>query len=132
MRLNRDLASPVPLTNHSAPFSRHDELETLIAGFNFCVASNRILNEIFSYDEARQPNPINFIPALEPITEESPVLIVNVGSGVSILKVSGEDIYERVSGTSIGGGTLWGLLSLLSNASTYEEMLGGLNGLLND
>lgn len=107
---------------------RHDELETLIAGFNFCVASNRILNEVFSYDALRQQDAIKFVEVLEPITEENPVLIVNVGSGVSFLKVAGEEKYERVSGTSIGGGTLWGLLSLLSDAKTYEEMLGGFEG----
>ena len=29
-----------------------------------------------------------------------------MGSGVSILKVNGSDAYERVSGTSIGGGNI--------------------------
>jgi len=42
---------------------------------------------------------------------------------VSILKVTGEDSYERISGTSLGGGTLWGLLSLITEAKTYDEML---------
>ncbi len=49
--------------------------------------------------------------------------MVNIGSGVSILKVTGEDSYERVSGTSLGGGTLWGLLSLLTDAESYDDML---------
>ncbi|KAF9245687.1 pantothenate kinase [Melanogaster broomeanus] len=31
--------------------------------------------------------------------------------------------YWRVSGTSLGGGTLWGLLSLLTSAQTFDEML---------
>lgn len=48
---------------------------------------------------------------------------MNIGSGVSILKVTGDDTYERISGTSLGGGTLWGLLSLITNAQTYDEML---------
>jgi pantothenate kinase len=34
-----------------------------------------------------------------------PYLLVNVGSGVSILRVNGTDSFERVSGSHIGGGT---------------------------
>jgi type II pantothenate kinase len=52
-----------------------------------------------------------------------PYLVVNIGSGVSILKVSGPGSYERVSGTSLGGGTYWGLCRLLTNCATYEEVL---------
>ena len=35
-----------------------------------------------------------------------PFLIVNIGSGVSMIKVSSPHSYERVSGTMIGGGIL--------------------------
>lgn len=52
-----------------------------------------------------------------------PYLLVNIGSGVSMVKVSGPRQYERVGGTSLGGGTLWGLLSLLTGARTFEDML---------
>ena len=52
-----------------------------------------------------------------------PYLVVNIGSGVSVVKVSGQSEYERVGGTSLGGGTLWGLLSLLTGADTYGDML---------
>lgn len=52
-----------------------------------------------------------------------PCLLVNIGSGVSILKVDADGTFERVSGTSLGGGTLWGLLSLLTPARTFDEML---------
>jgi type II pantothenate kinase len=53
-----------------------------------------------------------------------PYLLVNIGSGVSMIKVSGPRTYQRVGGTSLGGGTLWGLLSLLTGARTFDEMLG--------
>lgn len=33
-----------------------------------------------------------------------PYLLVNIGSGVSVLKVTGDKSYERVSGSSLGGG----------------------------
>lgn len=52
-----------------------------------------------------------------------PYLLVNIGSGVSMIKVSGPRQYERIGGTSLGGGTLWGLLSLLTGARTFDDML---------
>lgn len=52
-----------------------------------------------------------------------PYLLVNIGSGVSMIKVSGPRKYERIGGTSLGGGTLWGLLSLLTGARTFDDML---------
>jgi type II pantothenate kinase len=58
-----------------------------------------------------------------PAKSSFPYLIVNIGSGVSILKVSGPGQYERVSGTSLGGGTYWGLCRLMTKCATYEEVL---------
>lgn len=52
-----------------------------------------------------------------------PYLVVNIGSGVSILKVTAPGTYERVSGSSLGGGTYWGLCRLLTKCATYEEVL---------
>jgi type II pantothenate kinase len=52
-----------------------------------------------------------------------PYLLVNIGSGVSMIKVSGPTQYQRIGGTSLGGGTLWGLLSLLTGSRTFDEML---------
>jgi len=56
-------------------------------------------------------------------TPQLPCLLVNIGSGVSIIKVDEDGRFERVSGTSLGGGTLWGLLSLLTPATSFDEML---------
>ncbi|KAJ9108284.1 hypothetical protein QFC19_002532 [Naganishia cerealis] len=56
-------------------------------------------------------------------TPQFPCLLVNIGSGVSIVKVDEDGSFERVSGTSLGGGTLWGLLSLITDATTFDEML---------
>jgi len=52
-----------------------------------------------------------------------PYLIVNIGSGVSILKVTSPTSFERVSGSSVGGGTYWGLTRLFTGASSYTEAL---------
>ncbi|XP_069060842.1 pantothenate kinase 2, mitochondrial isoform X1 [Pleurodeles waltl] len=52
-----------------------------------------------------------------------PLLLVNIGSGVSILAVYSKDNYKRVTGTSLGGGTFFGLCCLLTGCSTFEEAL---------
>ncbi|KOM31656.1 hypothetical protein LR48_Vigan01g121100, partial [Vigna angularis] len=52
-----------------------------------------------------------------------PYLLVNIGSGVGMIKVEGEGKFERVSGTSIGGGTFWGLGKLLTKCKSFDELL---------
>lgn len=52
-----------------------------------------------------------------------PFLLVNIGSGVSILKITAESQYERVSGTSLGGGTFLGLCRALSKLRTFDEAM---------
>jgi type II pantothenate kinase len=37
--------------------------------------------------------------------------------------VSSPGKFERVSGTSIGGGTYWGLCRLFTRCTTFEEVL---------
>lgn len=94
---------------------REDEMECLIIGLDFFITE--IPREVFTYSEA---NPMHFVTPAENIY---PYLLVNIGSGVSFLKVSGPREYQRVGGTSLGGGTLWGLLSLLTGARSFDEML---------
>ncbi|KAK1227374.1 hypothetical protein PQX77_009638 [Marasmius sp. AFHP31] len=74
--------------------------------------------------ERPSPNPPQFAVTFESNpTAQLPCLLVNIGSGVSIIKVDEDGRFERVSGTSLGGGTLWGLLSLLTPATSFDEML---------
>ncbi|KAK1780499.1 pantothenate kinase [Copromyces sp. CBS 386.78] len=94
---------------------REDEMECLIIGLDFFITE--IPREVFTYSEQ---DPMNFV---DPSTHEYPYLLVNIGSGVSFLKVTGPRDYQRVGGTSLGGGTLWGLLSLLTGARSFDEML---------
>ena len=79
---------------------REDEMECLIIGLDFFISE--IPNEVFSYSES---DPMRFAEARANIY---PYLLVNIGSGVSMIKVSGPREYERIGGTSLGGGTLWG------------------------
>ena len=52
-----------------------------------------------------------------------PYLLVIIGSGVSILKVESESNFERIGGTATGGGTFWGLGSLLTGAKARISIL---------
>ncbi|RKP20961.1 B56-domain-containing protein [Rozella allomycis CSF55] len=96
---------------------KEDEMECLIGGLNFLLL--KVPFEVFTYDEE---NRMEF-KELGSDSDVFPYLLVNIGSGVSILKVEDENKFERVSGTALGGGTLWGLLSLLTDAKTYDEMI---------
>lgn len=49
-----------------------------------------------------------------------PYLLVTIGTGVSILRVDGPRKHERVSGSTIGGGTYWGLIRLLTDVDDFE------------
>ena len=84
-------------------------------GLDFFITE--IPREVFTYSEA---DPMHFVSPREIIY---PYLLVNIGSGVSMLKVTGPRTYQRVGGTSLGGGTLWGLLSLLTGARSFDDML---------
>ncbi len=94
----------------------HADYDTFpTTGLDFFITE--IPCEVFTYSET---DPMHFAEARSDIY---PYLLVNIGSGVSMIKVSGPRQYERVGGTSLGGGTLWGLLSLLTGATTFAEML---------
>lgn len=99
-----------------------DEMECLIKGLNWLIT--KIPNEIFTYDLVQDDT--KFIAkSLQEEQDIFPYLLVNIGSGVSMIKVvgPGPEGFERIGGSSLGGGTLWGLLSLLTDAKDYNEML---------
>ncbi|KAI8985135.1 pantothenate kinase [Pilobolus umbonatus] len=96
---------------------KEDEMDCLITGLNFFIAE--IPYEVFTYNE-QEVDPMHFEEKTKDIF---PYMLVNIGSGVSILKVTGPDEFSRISGTSLGGGTLWGLMSLLTKATSFDEML---------
>ncbi len=57
-----------------------------------------------------------------------PYLLVNVGSGVGFILVNSEHSWERVSGTSLGGGTFFGLSALLTGETSFDRMLDSAEG----
>ena len=122
---------------------REDEMGCLITGLNFITL---IPDEAYYYSDElvaslhsslpqepspaldQLPRPSPDPPLYAPVFDSNPLpklpcLLVNIGSGVSIIKVDDHGKFERVSGTSLGGGTLWGLLSLLTDADSFDEML---------
>ena len=86
-------------------------------GLDFFITE--IPNEVFNYSEAQ---PMEFAEP-RPGPEVYPYLLVNIGSGVSMIKVSGPKEFQRVGGTHLGGGTFWGIMSLLTGARTFDDML---------
>ncbi|KAF2274155.1 pantothenate kinase 4 [Westerdykella ornata] len=87
-------------------------------GLDFFITE--IPDEVFTYTE---DSPMGFVPRPQNPSDSYPYLLVNIGSGVSMIKVSGPRQFERIGGTSLGGGTLWGLLSLLTGARSFDDML---------
>ncbi|KAI8997098.1 pantothenate kinase [Pilobolus umbonatus] len=86
---------------------KEDEMECLIAGLSFFIT--QIPYEVFTYNELDE-DPIQF-------EEKSKYVYPYMVTG------PGPQDFIRISGTSLGGGTLWGLLSLLTNAPTFDDML---------
>ncbi|KAG6429568.1 hypothetical protein SASPL_107620 [Salvia splendens] len=92
-----------------------DEMSCLVAGANFLLKA--VNHEAFTYmDDQKDYVQINH-------KDLYPYLLVNVGSGVSMIKVDGDNNFERVSGTSVGGGTFWGLGRLLTKCQSFDELL---------
>lgn len=52
-----------------------------------------------------------------------PFLLVNIGSGVSIVKFDENNKYERIGGTSLGGGLFLGLCNALTGVKDYDQLL---------
>ncbi|XP_061366808.1 pantothenate kinase 2 [Gastrolobium bilobum] len=94
---------------------KEDEMDCLVAGANFLLKAIR--HEAFTHMVGQkqfvQIDPNNLFP----------YLLVNIGSGVSMIKVDGDGKFERVSGTNVGGGTYWGLGRLLTKCQSFDELL---------
>ncbi|XP_067008363.2 pantothenate kinase 3 isoform X3 [Anabrus simplex] len=99
--------------------SKFDELDSLIRGMLY-VESN---NPQECYYWAHPTDEGHCEKKLYNFSDPYPFLIVNIGSGVSVLAVYGPDNYKRISGTSLGGGTFLGLCSLLTGCNSFEEAI---------
>ncbi|KNH01755.1 pantothenate kinase subunit [Perkinsela sp. CCAP 1560/4] len=93
------------------------EFQSAVSGLNFLLQT--VPNEIVRFDLGS-----NTVRPLEEAGSPWPYLLVNVGSGISILQCDSPapGDYRRVSGSALGGGTFWGLCKLITNATTWEEI----------
>ncbi|XP_047307659.1 pantothenate kinase 1 isoform X2 [Impatiens glandulifera] len=96
-------------------FDKVDEMECLVSGANFLLKT--VHPEAYTYMDGQK----EYVQIDH--NDLYPYLLVNIGSGVSMIKVDGENLYERVSGTSIGGGTFLGLGKLLTKCKSFDELL---------
>ncbi|KAL5186293.1 Pantothenate kinase 2 [Glycine soja] len=94
---------------------KEDEMNCLVAGANFLLKTIR--REAFTHMEGQK----EFVQI--DTNDLFPYLLVNIGSGVSMIKVDGDGKYERVNGTNVGGGTYWGLGRLLTKCESFDELL---------
>ena len=101
--------------NFKIDFLKNDELISLVEGYIF-IKNYSFIYKIEDFDKKI------FVPNSD---LKYPHISVNIGSGVSILKVNSpykKDI-ERVTGRIIGGGTLIGLSKLLIWIDDYNEII---------
>lgn len=112
---------------------KFDELESLVSGIQYIESVNK-QSECFylscdqqsDCEQQRQTRKHYEHPYRKccfDLSNPYPFLVVNIGSGVSVLAVRSPTDYKRVSGTSIGGGTFLGLCSLLTGCETFEEAI---------
>ncbi|KAF9590238.1 hypothetical protein IFM89_032016 [Coptis chinensis] len=94
---------------------KEDEMNCLVSGANFLLKA--IHHEAFTHFKGQKK-----IVQIDH-NDLFPYLLVNIGSGVSMIKVDGDGKYERVSGTNVGGGTFWGLGRLLTKCKSFDELL---------
>lgn len=99
--------------------AKFDELDALIKGILFTETHNPC--ECYYWENASDISISS--KAKFDFSQPYPFILVNVGSGVSVLAVRGPDNYKRISGTSLGGGTFLGLCCLLTGCNTFEEAI---------
>ena len=97
--------------NFDIELIKHDELQSLKYGYLF-MNNYKSFYEIENNNIKEVPENIKF-----------PHISANIGSGVSILKISSPEKYERVGGTLVGGGTLIGLSKLIIGIDDYDEIV---------
>ncbi|XP_065876315.1 pantothenate kinase 1 [Euphorbia lathyris] len=94
---------------------KEDEMDCLVTGANFLLKA--FDREAYTYINSEK----EFVQIDH--NDLYPYLLVNIGSGVSMIKVDGDGKFERVSGTNVGGGTFWGLGRLLTKCKSFDELL---------
>jgi pantothenate kinase len=97
-----------------------EEMQSLVGGLDFCLSMDQ---SICRFDlKTKRLLPVDGFAV--PSESTYPLLLVNIGSGVSMLKVDGPALFTRVSGTPLGGGTALGLGKLLiPECKSFDELI---------
>ena len=96
---------------------KNDEMQSLICGVHYLCG--HYTNECYYWENPKDENRAKKVPfQLGP--DPYPYIVVNIGSGVSILLVESMDKFKRIGGTSVGGGTFLGLCGLLTGVDSFE------------
>ena len=92
---------------------KYDEMACLIRGVHYlCI---HYPQECYYWKNPKVKDKAEKVPfPLGP--DPYPYIIVNIGSGISVLLVKSAEKFKRIGGTSVGGGTFVGL-SLLSSGN---------------
>ncbi|GMI53176.1 hypothetical protein TeGR_g12579, partial [Tetraparma gracilis] len=117
--------------------TKQGEMDCLVAGLEFVLASR--VGECYTFKPPKDaPAPSLPSPKADVSVEWSrkvqrdtiqddtsyPYIVVSIGTGVSFIRVDGPGgNFQRVSGSTIGGGTYWGLCRLLTDVEKFEEVL---------
>ncbi|EPB80597.1 putative pantothenate kinase [Ancylostoma ceylanicum] len=94
-------------------------MDCLVRGTNFLIRN--IEAESFTYDHHNEKCRYNFETIRPSVI--CPYLLVNVGTGVSVFRVDSDGRYERIGGSSLGGGCFFGLGNLLTSEVDLDEMM---------
>lgn len=97
-----------------------DEMDSIIYGIHYIDKYNP-QKECYYLDEPLDDSRCVKVPY--DFSRPYPYLVVNIGSGVSILAVKSLTDYDRIGGSSIGGGTFLGLCCELTNCKTFDEAI---------
>jgi pantothenate kinase len=101
-------------------FIQRDEMESLVQGLNFLLSNETTQEEeIFTYSHIdKEKKYVSFKNGIK-----YPYLLVQIGSGVSMILVEGYNKYKRVTGSSFGGGTFNAICKLVSGKDSFEEWI---------
>ncbi|GMR60763.1 hypothetical protein PMAYCL1PPCAC_30958 [Pristionchus mayeri] len=101
---------------------RVNDMMCHVKGTNFLLAN--ILDEVFVYDHHNVDSRYFFQTCLNsPHSSVFPYVLVNVGTGMSIVRVNGESDFEYIGGSHCGGGAFFGLAQLLIGSADIDELL---------
>ena len=99
-------------------FIQRDEIDSLIKGLDFLLSLKGIESPIFTFEEKEKKGVF-----FNNKRELYPYIFVQCGSGISIILVKDKGNFERVSGSTLGGGTFNGLVRLITGSTDFKKSI---------